>query len=411
MMIRNKKLLYKGGLLIAVLVAMVASCRKDEGPQYEYLVTADFVASFNVGYIDNMLNIAESSYPEIGELKQYLVNGIDIYRIVYKTEVNNEAIKASGLVCVPSSAGEYPVICFQNGTNTVNAYAPSEYPLNPLYQMAEAVSSFGYIMVIPDYPGFGESSGIPHPYLITEPTVRSITDMLYAVREFGAGELTDVDVRNEYYLMGYSQGGWATLCLHKAIEQDFSGDFDLRGSVCGAGPYNLTLLFNTIINAATYPMPVYIGYIINAYTAYHQFTNPVSDILNEPYASNLSSLYNGLLTAGEINSQLTATIQDLFTPAFLSGFDAAPQYSSVREAMVTNSVAAWKTEIPLLLIHGGSDNTVNPITTENMYTEMLTAGTAAQVIKKELIPGADHGEGVVQSMVSGLKFIRSIQGI
>jgi len=411
MMIRNKKLLYKGGLLIAVLVAMVASCRKDEGPQYEYLVTADFVASFNVGYIDNMLNIAESSYPEIGELKQYLVNGIDIYRIVYKTEVNNEAIKASGLVCVPSSAGEYPVICFQNGTNTVNAYAPSEYPLNPLYQMAEAVSSFGYIMVIPDYPGFGESSGIPHPYLITEPTVRSITDMLYAVREFGAGELTDVDVRNEYYLMGYSQGGWATLCLHKAIEQDFSGDFDLRGSVCGAGPYNLTLLFNTMINAATYPMPVYIGYIINAYTAYHQFTNPVSDILNEPYASNLSSLYNGLQTAEEINNQLTATIQDLFTPAFLSGFDAAPQYSSVREAMVTNSVAAWKTEIPLLLIHGGSDNTVNPITTENMYTEMLTAGTAAQVIKKELIPGADHGEGIVPCMVSGLKFIRSIQGI
>ena len=35
-----------------------------------------------------------------------------------------------GLVCVPAAPGDYPVLSFQNGTNTVNAYAPSDMSLN-----------------------------------------------------------------------------------------------------------------------------------------------------------------------------------------------------------------------------------------------------------------------------------------
>ncbi len=409
-MIRNYRI-YRSGVLLASLILAATSCKKEEGTDYKYLVSDEFVVSYKTGYINNMLGIAEGSYPEIGSLKPYVTNDIRIYKLVYKTEVDNESINASGLVCAPSVAGEYPVICFQNGTNTVSAYSPSEYPLNPIYQLVEAVSSLGYIVVIPDYPGFGESVQIPHPYLIAEPTVRSITDMLYAVNEFAVAGLNDVKVKNEYYLMGYSQGGWATLSLHKAIELDFSDDFNLKGSVCGAGPYNLNLLLNSVTGLTSYPMPVYIGYIVNAYSQYHQFTNPVTDILKEPFASKLSSLYNGLMSSDEINSQLTTTIADLFTPGFLSGFQSGVQYSPVREALTANSITAWATEVPLYLLHGGADQDVNPATTENIYEAMISAGTSAQVCRKEILPGLDHGAGVVPCMVKGIMFIRDLQGL
>ena len=408
---RNNVFIYRSGLFLAILILAVTSCKKEEGPDYKYLVSNEFVISFKTGYINNMLDIAENSYPEIAGLKPYVTNDIRIYKLIYKTEADGESINASGLVCVPSNAGEYPVICFQNGTNTVNAYAPSEYPLNPLYQMIEAVSSLGYILVIPDYPGFGASSQIPHPYLIAEPTVRSITDMLYAVNEFSNFGLQDVKVKNEYYLMGYSQGGWASLSLHKAIELDFPDDFNLKGSVCGAGPYDLTLLFTAMAGVTTYPMPVYIGYIVNAYSLYHQFTNPVTDILKEPFASELSSLYNGNLSSDEINIRLTTTIADLFTPEFLTGFQTGAQYSSVRDALESNSVTAWDTEVPLYLLHGGADKDVDPVTTENIYDAMISAGTSAQVCTKEILPGLDHGAGVVPCMVKGMMFIRDLQGL
>ncbi len=410
-MIRNYRSIYRSGVLIAGLILAATSCKKEEGTVYKYLVSDEFVTSFKTGYINTILGIAEGSYPEISILKPYVTNDIRIYKLVYKTEVDNENINASGLVCAPSVAGEYPVICFQNGTNTMNAYSPSEYPLNPVYQLVEAVSSLGYIVVIPDYPGFGESARIPHPYLIAEPTVRSITDMLYAVNEFADAGLNDVKMKNEYYLMGYSQGGWATLSLHKSIELDFPDDFNLKGSVCGAGPYNLTLLLNSVSGLTSYPMPVYIGYIVNAYSHYHQFTNPVTDILKEPYASKLTSLYNGLLSSGEINSQLTTTVADLFTAGFLTGFQTGVQYSPVRDALEANSITAWATGVPLYLLHGDADQDVNPVTTENIYDAMISAGTSTQVIRKEILPGLDHGAGVVPCMVKGIMFIRDLQGL
>jgi pimeloyl-ACP methyl ester carboxylesterase len=391
--------------VISLIIFSVASCKKDNVTDYKYFVSKEFKISYTSGFITSMVDVAAIAYPEIGGLKQYISTDVDVYRIVYNTSVNNEPIKASGLICVPSAQGEYPVLCFQNGTNTVNANCPSENVTDPSYQMVEAAASLGFIVLMPDYPGFGESSDIPHPYLITEPTVKSITDMLYAVKELGSGGFPGITIKNEYYLLGYSQGGWATLALHKAIEQEYSADFNVKASVCGAGPYDMTLLFNGMVNATTYQMPVYIAYIVNAYSVYNQFTNPVTDIFNEPYASMLNSLFNGNLTSEQINSQLTVDITALFTPEFLSGHDTDPKYSSVREALVTNSVSPWKTEVPLLLVHGGGDTTVDPSSTENIYNGMIQAGTSADLCKKEIIPSLNHGEAKIPAMVKGLFFI------
>ncbi len=94
---------------------------------------------------------------------------------------------------------------------------------------------------------------MPHPYLVKEPTVRSLVDNLYAVKELAASELPGMNLINEYYLLGYSQGGWATLALDKALELDYSADFDLNGSACGAGPYDIYLLLQGMVDATTIP--------------------------------------------------------------------------------------------------------------------------------------------------------------
>lgn len=396
-------------LIVAGFISLVTSCKKEEGSQNKYLVSAEYIVSYKTAYIDDLLDLAAQTYPELNDLKPLISQDVDIYKVIYRTKIQDKEINASGIVCVPSEAGEYPLLSFQNGTNTVNTYAPSEYILNPAYQFVEVVASMGYVVVIPDYPGFGESASEPHPYLIKDPTVISIVDMLYAVREMDTEDLTELIIKNELYIIGYSQGGWATLSLHKALEQDYSEEFNLKGSVCGAGPYDLSLLFDGMTSISSYPMPVYIGYIINAYSFYDQFTNPVSDILREPYATRLPGLYNGLMGFDEINSQLTTSIPDLFTAGFLSGFESEPKYATVRTSLAVNSVTGWETQIPLYLIHGGEDTSVNPLTTEYMYNAMIQAGTSTQTCNKEIIPGLDHGEAVIPAMVKGLQFIIDLQ--
>ena len=393
--------------LLSLLI--FTSCNKEENkPDYPHYVSNELAITFTQTYINSMLTTVSSTIPDIADLKPLVKSDVKVYKVVYKTSANGNEIKASGIVCFPTQTGEYPVISFQNGTNTVNALAPSQNVLSNLYQMIEVVASMGYVVVVADYPGFGESVFVTHPYLVKEPTVQSLIDMLYATKELAAAEFPAIILKNEYYLLGYSQGGWATLALHKALELDYQNDFNLAGSACGAGPYNISLLFEGMVNVPTYPMPVYLGYILNAYKAYNQFTNPVTDIFKEPYASKLATLYTGMLGFDAINNQLTTSIPSLINADFLSGYTTLAKYSSVRDALRNNSVTAWNTKKPLLLIHGGSDTQVNPVSTENMYSSMLQAGTSQALITKVIVPNVDHSDGIIPCMLKGIFFLQSI---
>jgi pimeloyl-ACP methyl ester carboxylesterase len=404
-----RRIVFKLSLLVLLVASVVSSCKKDDQPvENTYYVSKQFEVQYKQDYIKGLIDIVSLQVPEAAQIKPFISSDVSVYKIIYKTTIDGNEINASGLICVPVTAGEYPVLSFQNGTNTVNANAPSESPQNIDYQSIELMASLGFVVVIADYPGFGESSQIVHPYLIKEPTVRSLTDLLYAVHETGANEFPGVTIKNEHYLLGYSQGGWATLALHKALEQD-NPDLHLSGSACGAGPYNTLLLFENMVDQATYPMPVYLAYIVNAYTSYHQFTNPVTDIFNQPYASKVSTLFNGMLTSAQINDQLTTSIPGLLTPDFISGYKTLSKYSGVIDALTANSIPAWQTGKPVLFLHGGSDTQVNPISTENIYNEMLAAGTAPSLISKVIVPGVDHSDGIVPCMVKGVLFLNNLK--
>ncbi len=396
---------------IVLFLTIISSCTKDDQgtTSYKYFVSKKFAIGYKKDNISSLIDLASIALPEVSVIKPLLGSDVNVYQVIYKTTIAGNEINASGLICVPVTTGDYPVISFQNGTNTLNTDAPSVYPSNLTYQLVEIIASMGYVVVIADYPGFGESSQIPHPYLIKEPTVRALVDLLYTVREIGNTEFSGITIKNEYYLLGYSQGGWATMALHKSLELDYQNDFNLKGSACGAGPYNISLLLNNIVDKTNYPMPVYLAYIVNAYTAYDQFTNPAADIFNEPYASRLSTLFTGSLSSGQINDQLTTSVSGLITPDFISGFAALPKFSSVRTALVNNSIEAWHTNIPVLLTHGASDTQVDPVSTENMYNAMISAGTSADIIKKEVVPGVDHSDGAIPCMIKGILFLNDLK--
>lgn len=405
-----KNLIIRVISVFLIFQAIAVSCRKDDSvPQNKYFISKELYTSFSESYISNLIGAASILYPEAGNLKPLVSTGVDIYKVVYETTIKGQKIRASGVIGVPVKEGTYPVLSFQNGTNTLNSNAPSQLPSDYGFQMIEVVASMGYVVVIADYPGFGESSEIPHPYLVAEPTVRSLVDLLYAVKEMDVTDLPSIQLKNEYYLIGYSQGGWATLQLHKALELDYANDFHLAASMCGAGPYNIFLLMEKMFSKPTFSQPYYIGYVINAYKAYDQFTNPISDILREPYASRVPNLYTGQLNAGQINSQLTTSIPDLVNPDFLAGFGTSPKYASVKDAMLRNSIAPWNTKVPLLMIHGDADTHVDPSATENMYNAMIQAGTSEAIIKKVMLPGLDHAQGVVPAILMGLSFFNDIR--
>ena len=113
-------------LLLAVSILLVSSfvtsCKKDDHPPaYSYYVSKQFAVQYTTSYMNSMIDIASGALPELASLKPSIKSDIKVYKIIYKTTVNGNQIDASGLIIVPVTAGNYPVISFQNGTNTVNS--------------------------------------------------------------------------------------------------------------------------------------------------------------------------------------------------------------------------------------------------------------------------------------------------
>jgi hypothetical protein len=164
-----------------------------------------------------------------------------------------------------------------------------------------------------------------------------------------------------------------------------------------------------MVNLTTYPQPYYLGYILNAYSKYGQFTNPISDLFREPYATRVGTMYNGTLTSDQLNAQLTTSIPDLLTSEFLADYSTSAKYSSVRASLESNSIAAWHGYKPLLMLHGSADLDVNPVSTENMYAAMVQAGTSTDLIKKVIVPDVNHSQGIIPCMLQGILFLENIK--
>lgn len=393
--------------LAVAIIIVVAACKRDDDPfrDFTYLRSSEKIFTTTAASVTALINLMAISEPEISGLTPAVKHDVDVYRITYSTMLYEEKITASGLVCVPVTQGTYPVLSFQNGTNTLHANAPSMNPSNFSYQLVENLASMGFVVLIPDYPGFGSSEHKAHPYLLKEPTVRSVTDMLGAIKEFAGNVAVKTAITGDLFLFGYSQGGWATLALHREIEERGAHGFSLVASSAGAGPADLKAMLEGFVTSTEYPVPAYFGYIAHAYRTYEQILLSYNSIFNEPYATRIPGLFNGMMSIGSINSMLTTDITALLTSDFRTGFSSGSTFAPIRNALAENSVTAWNTSIPLMLIHGEADTQVPAAGTVTLYNQMISQGSSPQTIKLELIPDADHGDGLIPASVKSLLFM------
>ena len=375
----------------------------------QYLVGYSLVRSMTATEVTNLFSPAQSIYPDVAGILPSVKTGAKVYSVTYNTALGSKKLVASGLVCIPDGGGTYPILSFQNGTNTVNASAPSLSANSYTNQLITGFAATGFVTVLPDYLGFGSSTEVFHPYLNLEATVNPILDLFRAVKEMSAKTDLKFSISKDLYLMGYSQGGLSTLQLDKTIETSFSSEFNLKGVGCGAGPYNLSKLTQIVTSAATFPQPYYIAYIIKGFKSVTSFTNPYSDIFNEPYASRIDGLFNGINSGGAINNQLTSTVADLFTTEFRTTFSTNAKFKGLSDALVANSVAAWRIKTPLILTHGLVDTDVSPLMTQQLYADLINLDPTLPVTYFPM-PGFDHGTASAPSLVKFVKQFLVIRG-
>jgi len=397
--------LLKPFLLFCLLTVTFYACDdfddvKVDGDENEYLIDENLVSIYNKDIISLTINVLAPQYPDLNTIKDKFTSGVEVYKITYNTTFEGENVVASGLVCVPTAEGSYPLMSFQNGTNTLYSAAPSEDPGADLFKLLEMMSSSGFVIAIPDYLGFGASDDMFHPYLHAESTVQSVTDMLRAVKELIEGN-TSVTLNNDLYITGYSQGGWSTMQLQKAIETQYSSEFNLKASACGAGPYDISTVTELVTSQTEYPMPYFLAYLFNSYAELNMAT-PIDSVFQEEYAAKISGLFDGNHSGAQINDSLTTVVADLFQPTFIANWKTSETFASLRTMMEENSIEGYSTNVPTLLLHGTADTYVPPVLSSDLYQQFIGKGVSTDLVTLAPLTGLNHTSAIMPAELAAI---------
>ena len=222
--------------------------------------------------------------------------------------------RESGLMWVPFTWGRpqsFPVVSYQHGTQVYQDSAPSRFRANPLTVLSSPdltgalqnyvecvvgalVASAGYIVVMPDYVGFGESTVPDHPY-VTLALGDSVTGALGAAQ--AALRRSPVSASGKVFLTGYSEGGYATMAGARALQLD---GVVPAGIVPCDGPYDLS---GTMLRQMLYQEVKVPSYLLYAASGLHALY-PSLDygaLLKPPYVALLNGgLFDGTHTNAEI---------------------------------------------------------------------------------------------------------------
>jgi pimeloyl-ACP methyl ester carboxylesterase len=376
-------------LLLASTLHFFSSCSDDDDPRKPVLVQATQLLTRSASELQTFL-----SFSSIDIDPSTIQYDVVIYKVTYQTEYKGSSITASGIVVLPETDDQIGMVSFQHGTIASQAEAPSNLPLNNTQLILyAALSSTGFITVVPDFIGFGESNEVFHPYYVEEATSRAVVDNIQAARELAAQN--DVNFNQKLFLAGYSQGGYATMATHKFIEENALSGFDLVASFPASGGYDVKGVQEYFFAQDTYSDPFYIAFVAQSYKSFYDWNTPLSDFFQEPYATSIPSLFNGTNTAGTINANLTDIIPDLLQPHMLANIDTDPKYADLVTAFNENSLLDWTPSIPMYMYHGDADITVPYQNSVDTYNHFLSQGASASVVTFTTLPGADHGGGVV----------------
>ena len=344
-----------------------------------------------------------ASFLGLDDLTDLISHDVQVYKMVYRTTFNETEITASGLLFLPQNlTAEAQIVSIHHGTTFVKDDVPS---VSGEFSGVELFASAGYVAIMPDYLGYGESAEVFHPYYDREHSALAVTDMVLATGEFLASEGIPFDGR--LFLTGYSEGGYVTMAAAHAIETGALPNFSLTAVAAGAGGYDLPHMLSTIIEADEYDHPAYIGFLIMAYNNTYNWNLPLNYFFRDEYAAVLEEYMTGQYSDGAINPKLPSSIEQLLHPDFFAGLMDPEGELEFKQALAMNAVSNWRASAPIRLYHGTSDDVVPYSNSEQTLESMTQAGSSA--VSLTSIPGGSHGSSLVPMLILAIPWFEDLR--
>lgn len=242
-----------------------------------------------------------------------------------------------------------------------------------------------YMVVCPDYCGYGISAYKQHPYLIHDVTARNCVDAAMAAKEFGKVLIGEIPSSFATFIVGYSQGGATALASAKYLESDacpesYKTELNLSKTVCGDGPYSTVATVNKYLEWGKqgknleYPcvLPLIVAAAKEAYGEGCMRTVDVEKFFSQEFLDTkvFEMLQNKSLTTVDLNKKIKEQMNDHLLPTDVFSdsiinketgeFNTTTnEYKCLMRAMETNELAkGWEPKHPITFFHLENDGVV-----------------------------------------------------
>ncbi|MDC0304200.1 T9SS type A sorting domain-containing protein, partial [Flavobacteriales bacterium] len=311
---------------------------------------------------------------------------VDVHRVVYNTpDVDGSPTTASGLVCLPTGdTCAMPIMAYLHGTKVKKD--DTFYYLNGEWSVGVLSATHGYAMVLPDYIGLGMSPGI-HPYQHAQSEATASIDIMRACRIICENQ--SLELNNQLFIMGYSQGGHSVMATHRMIQEELAGEFAVTASAPGSGPYDMAgSQLDMVSSFEPYAQPGYLPYLIQSYQhVYGNLYDSIQQIYVPPYDQTLPPLLDGNYYMGELNSAMPSVPRLIFQQEYQDAFFSDTLHPAFI-ALKDNDVYQWVPDSPVLFNYCRSDEEVSYLNTLIASQHMIDAGAQhVEVIERDSIIG------------------------
>lgn len=326
-------------------------------------------------------NDIKQRYPAASNI---VSSDVTVYKITYRTQFpEGDTIQASGLLLIPTNKKDkLTLLSFQHSTILNQEEAPSAYkPVGNMEAYVGATVSAslakGYMVVMPDYIGYGVSSNIRHPYEHKSSLAQTCLDMLKAAREFAAGNA--VEIRKEIRLLGYSEGAYATMALHQRIEEQASDQFTVERSYPGAGSYDMVGTAQWVVGQSRDLPPGATAFYLWSLLTYNELYGinmPLTAMLQPTAAAEVNkAIASGNLMAAQISNKPS----EVFSTNFSRGIKDSTN-TPFMAALQQNNVYNWKPNAPVTLFHGEKDDIVPVLNSQKALATMQSLNAPVRFI-------------------------------
>ena len=248
--------------------------------------------------------------------------------------------------------------------NHFTIYETTQAPSRGAIEFPTGAALTHFIVVAPDYYGFGITEKEPQAYCISRANGRASLDAYLAAKRL----IEDLDVKknDDFVIAGYSEGGQTSMSVLREISERHP-EVKVKRAFVGDGPYDINSMYDAISKGDT-EMPSTVCNVLWAYNYFFQLGYDIHDYLKDPVASNfdawfLSKQYKRKALDEELIK--TKKTSDVCTDAVLDA--NSPLSQRFKAAFSEDALTSgWtpRSDFDIMLFHDTKDDVV-PV--ENYY--------------------------------------------